>query len=30
MMFTSFQESKIINRDVGEVSFSYMLNNSYE
>ena len=30
MMFTSLQESKIINRDVGEVSFSYMFINSYD
>ena len=28
MMFTSLQESKIINRDVGELSFSYMFINS--
>ena len=30
MMFTSLQESKIINRDVGELSFSYMFINSYD
>ena len=30
MMFTSLQESKIINCDVGELSFSYMFINSYD